>query len=368
MSELGYALPQLLKALLDEKGSDLHISPGSPPRFRVNGSLIPLNLTAMTASDTKGLIYSVLTEKQKKVFEERMELDFALSLKGVARFRVNIYTQKAAVSAVFRLISTQIPSLVSLNLPKKVVDLIKAPRGLFLVCGPTGSGKTTSLAAMIDYINETRHSHILTIEDPVEYVHHHKNCLVNQREVGSDTHSFSSALRSALREDPDIILVGEMRDPETIALAITAAETGHLVFGTLHTNSCVGALNRIIDVFPPYQQSQVRTQLSFSLVAVMTQQLISSSKGGRVLATELLIPNIAIRSNIREDKLQAIYSSMQSGQEQTGMSTLNQSLVDLVKKKFITTEQAFETCYERNELEDLISKMLMTSAGSGTRK
>ena len=368
MSELGYALPQLLKALLDEKGSDLHISPGSPPRFRVNGNLVPLNLAPMAASDSKNLIYSVLTEKQKKLFEERMELDFALSLKGVARFRVNIYTQKAAVSAVFRLISSQIPSLSSLTLPKKIVDLIKSPRGLFLACGPTGSGKTTSLAAMIDYINETRNSHILTIEDPVEYVHNHKKCLVNQREVGSDTHSFSSALRSALREDPDIILVGEMRDPETIALAITAAETGHLVFGTLHTNSCVGALNRIIDVFPPHQQSQVRTQLSFSLVAVMTQQLMPSLKGGRVLATELLIPNIAIRANIREDKLQAIYSSMQSGQEQTGMCTLNQSLVDLVKRKYISAEQAFDTCYERNELEDLVSKMLMSSSGTGIRK
>jgi twitching motility protein PilT len=368
MSELGYALPQLLKALLEEKGSDLHISPGSPPRFRVNGSLVPLNLTSMTAADTKSLVYSVLTEKQKKAFEERMELDFALSLKGVARFRVNIYTQKAAVSGVFRLISTQIPTLSSLSLPKKIVDLIKSPRGLFLVCGPTGSGKTTSLAAMINHINESRHSHILTIEDPVEYVHDHKNCLVNQREVGSDTHSFSSALRSALREDPDIILVGEMRDPETIALAITAAETGHLVLGTLHTNSCVGALNRIVDVFPPHQQSQIRTQLSFSLVGVMTQQLISSLKGGRVLATELLIPNVAIRSNIREDKLQAIYYSMQSGQEQTGMSTLNQSLVDLVKRKLITVEQAFDTCYERNELEDLISKMLIANGGTGIRR
>lgn len=363
MSEIGYTLPQLLKALVDEKGSDLHLSTSSPPRFRINGNLVPLNIDSVTPAITKSLIYSVLTEKQKKAFEENLELDFAFSVKGVARFRANIFTQKTAVSAVFRVIAAEVPRLENLNLPKIITQLIRAPRGLFLVCGPTGSGKSTSLAAMINHINETKSSHILTIEDPVEYLHEHKKCLINQREVGTDTHSFSAALRSALREDPDVILVGEMRDATTISLAITASETGHLVFGTLHTNSCVGALNRILDSFPPHQQAQVRNQLSFSLVAIMTQQLLPSLKGGRVMASELLIPNSAIRSNIREDKLQAIYSAMQTGQEQSGMHTLNQSLIELLKRRQITVEQAIETTHERNELDELMGKMIV---GSGT--
>lgn len=359
MSELTYTIQQLLKAVVDEKGSDLHISPLSPPRIRVHGIIVPLSVNPLTPADSKNLIYAVLTEKQKKIFEEKLELDIAFSVKGLARFRANVFNQKGCVNATFRLINSEVPRLENLSLPNVVLNATKASRGLFLVCGSTGSGKSTTLAAMINHINENQALHILTIEDPIEYVHDHKKSLVNQREVGTDTYSFANALKSSLREDPDVILLGEMRDPETIALAISASETGHLVFGTLHTNNCVGSLNRIIDSFPPHQQSQIRTQLSFSLLGVLTQQLIPSLKGGRVLAVELMFPNAAIRSNIREDKLQSIYSSMQTGQEESGMITLNQSLLSLVKKRQITIETALELSYEKAELEDLINKMNM---------
>jgi len=367
MTELNYSLQHLLKAVVDEHGSDLHIAPLSPPRLRVNGALIPLTVPPLSPQESKNLIYSVLTEKQKKTFEEKMELDFAFSVKGLARYRANVFNQKGGVNATFRLINSGVPKLADLALPKAIEAVTHAPRGLFLVCGPTGSGKSTSLAAMINHINENSSSHILTIEDPIEYIHEHKQCLVNQREIGTDTNSFANALRSSLREDPDVILVGEMRDPETISLAITAAETGHLVFGTLHTNNCVGALNRIIDAFPPHQQSQIRTQLSFSLIGVMTQQLIPSLKGGRVLALEIMFPNSAIRANIREDKLQAIYSSMQTGQEESGMTTLNQSLFSHVKKKNISIEQALELAYEKTELDDLINKLYSRTSSSPKR-
>jgi len=359
-SEIGYTMPQLLKALADQDGSDLHISAFSPPRLRIHGKLLPLDVGALTPNDTKALCYSILTENQKKEYEENLEIDLAFSVKGVARFRANIYSQKGAMNGAFRIITDEIPNFDKLNLPSKLKDICNTPRGLFLTCGPTGSGKSTTLAAMINLINETHHGHVVTVEDPIEYIHEHKNCLINQREIGDDTKSFARALKSALRQDPDVIMVGEMRDPETIALAITAAETGHLVFGTLHTNSSIGALNRIIDVFPPHQQGQIRTQLSFSLIGVLTQILVPSNKGGRVLALELLIPTTGIKSMIREDKVQTIYSAMQTGQEDTGMITLNQSLLDLIKKRHINLEKGLEIAYEKNELEEMVDKAMFS--------
>lgn len=363
--DLNYTMPQLLKALVDQGGSDLHISAFSAPRLRIHGKLLPLEVPSLNAEQTKALCYSILTENQKKVFEESLEIDLAFSVRGVARFRANIYNQKGAVNGAFRVITDAIPKLENLDLPPILKKICHAHRGLFLTCGPTGSGKSTTLAAMINYINENRHAHVVTVEDPIEYIHDHKNCLINQREIGEDTNSFARALKSALRQDPDVIMVGEMRDPETIALAITAAETGHLVFGTLHTNSSIGALNRIIDVFPPHQQGQIRTQLSFSLIGVLTQSLIPSLKGGRVLGLELLIPNTGIKSMIREDKLQTIYSAMQTGQEDTGMITLNQSLVGLMKKRHINFETAIELAYEKTELEELANKAMF---GPGPKK
>lgn len=358
MKDLEYSMPQLLKALVDQGGSDLHLSAHSPPRFRIDGKLVPLEVEPITGEQSKQLCYSVLTEQHKKDLEENLEIDFAFSVRGVARFRANLFNQKGSINGAFRVIAPKVPSLRDLGLPKVLEKICVAPRGLFLVCGATGSGKSTTLAALINHINETRFSHVVTIEDPIECIHQHKNCLMSQRELGTDTHSFAKALKSALRQDPDVIMVGEMRDTETISHAITAAETGHLVFGTLHTNSSVGALNRIIDVFPPHQQGQIRTQLSFSLNGVLTQGLIPSNKGGRVLALELMIPNTAIRAMIREDKVQTIYSSMQTGQSESGMITLNQSLVELIKKRHISYQKALEIAYEKTELEELASKII----------
>ncbi len=355
---MNYTLPQLLKALIDQGGSDLHISTDSPPRLRIDGHLLPLDLPPLTPQDSKQLCYSVLTEDQKREIENNKEMDLAFSVKNLARFRANIYHQKGHVSAAFRVIPFKIYSLEELNLPPILKDLCALPRGLVLVTGPTGSGKSTTLAAMVNHINETRRDHIVTIEDPVEFVHTHKNCMINQREVGADTMSFARALKSVLREDPDVVLVGEMRDLETIALALTTAETGHLVFATLHTNSCISTLNRIIDVFPPHQQMQVRAQLAMTLMGVMSQILLPAQAGGRVMAIETMIPNKAIRNLIREDKLHQIYSSMQSGQETSGMQTLNQSLFGLVERRFITQEQALEKSSEPDELLDLFDKRL----------
>lgn len=351
---MSYTLPQLLKALVDQKGSDLHISAESPPRLRLDGSLYPLDVPPLTSQDTMTLCYSVLTEAQKKIFEEEHELDLAFAVKGLARFRANIYMQRGAVAGAFRVIPYMVKSLSELNLPPVLEKLCNLPRGLVLVTGPTGSGKSTTLAAMIDYINRTRTDHIVTIEDPIEFMHTNKSCLINQREVGADTKSFARALKSALRQDPDVVLVGELRDLETVSLAVTTAETGHLVFATLHTNSCVSTLNRLIDVFPSAQQLQIRSQLALNLQATISQLLLPAQGGGRCLAMEIMIPNVAIRNLIREDKFHQIYSSMQTGQDQSGMQTLNQSLVQLIERRQITVPEAMELTSEAQELEMLI--------------
>ena len=351
-------LPDLLKKLTELGGSDLHLSTNSAPQVRVHGHLSPLpGIAPMTASDTKRLAYSVLTDAQKHRFEENLELDFSFGLKGMSRFRANLFNQKGAVGAVFRSIPYEIKTFEALGLPQIVTDLCKKPRGLILVTGPTGSGKSTTLASMIDKINMERHDHILTIEDPIEFLHNHKNCVVNQREVAADTHSFGAALRTALRQDPDIVLVGEMRDLETIEMALRIAETGHLTFATLHTNSAYSTINRIIDVFPSAQQSQVRTQLSLVLEGIMCQSLLPSSSGqGRSMALEILIPNPAIRNLIREDKIHQIYSMMQTGQDKYGMQTFNQALASLVHKKEITLDVATQRSSNADELRELIER------------
>ncbi len=351
-------LPDLLRKMTDLGGSDLHLSTNSAPQVRVHGHLAPLaGFGNMTPSDTKRLAYSVLTDAQKHRFEENLELDFSFGLKGMSRFRANLFNQKGAVGAVFRAIPYEIKTFEALGLPTVIADLCKKPRGLVLVTGPTGSGKSTTLASMIDKINIDRHDHILTIEDPIEFLHNHKNCIVNQREVAADTHGFGAALRTALRQDPEVVLVGEMRDLETIEMALRIAETGHLTFATLHTNSAYSTINRIIDVFPAEQQSQVRTQLSLVLEGIMCQSLLPKAAGdGRVMALEILIPNPAIRNLIREDKIHQIYSMMQTGQDKFGMQTFNQALATLFHKRQITLEVAMQRSSNADELKELIDR------------
>lgn len=351
-------LPDLLRRMTDLGGSDLHLSTNSPPQVRVHGHLSPLEgFAAMTPAETKQLAYSVLTDAQKHRFEENLELDFSFGLKGMSRFRANLFNQKGAVGAVFRAIPYEIRSFEALGLPTVISDLCKKPRGLVLVTGPTGSGKSTTLASMVDKINIERHDHILTIEDPIEFLHNHKNCVVNQREVAADTHSFGAALRTALRQDPDVVLVGEMRDLETIEMALRIAETGHLTFATLHTNSAYSTINRIIDVFPAEQQAQVRTQLSLVLEGILCQSLLPKASGdGRVMALEILIPNSAIRNLIREDKIHQIYSMMQTGQDKFGMQTFNQALATAFQKRQITLEVAMQRSSNADELKDLIER------------
>ena len=351
-------LPDLLRRMTDLGGSDLHLSTNSPPQVRVHGHLSPLEgFAPMTPAETKQLAYSVLTDAQKHRFEENLELDFSFGLKGMSRFRANLFNQKGAVGAVFRAIPYEIKTFEALGLPAIISDLCKKPRGLILVTGPTGSGKSTTLASMVDKINIERHDHILTIEDPIEFLHNHKNCVVNQREVAADTHSFAAALRTALRQDPDVVLVGEMRDLETIEMALRIAETGHLTFATLHTNSAYSTINRIIDVFPAEQQAQVRTQLSLVLEGILCQSLLPKASGdGRVMALEILIPNSAIRNLIREDKIHQIYSMMQTGQDKFGMQTFNQALATLFQKRLITLEVAMQRSSNADELKDLIER------------
>lgn len=362
-------LPELLKKMTDMGGSDLHLSTNSAPQARVHGHLAPIaGMAVLTPADTKRLAYSVLTDAQKHRFEENLELDFSFGLKGMSRFRANLFNQKGAVGAVFRAIPYEIKTFDALGLPKVVSEMCKKPRGLILVTGPTGSGKSTTLASMIDKINIDRHDHILTIEDPIEFIHSHKNCVVNQREVAADTHSFGSALRTALRQDPDVVLVGEMRDLETIEMALRIAETGHLTFATLHTNSAYSTINRIIDVFPAEQQAQVRTQLSLVLEGILCQSLLpKASNDGRVMALEVLVPNSAIRNLIREDKIHQIYSMMQTGQDKFGMQTFNQALATLYHKKQISLETAMQRSSNADELKELIDRGsgLNTPNGAG---
>ncbi len=349
-------LSDLLKKLIELGGSDLHLTTNSPPQVRVDGALRPLEgFKVMTSADTKQLAYSVLTDAQKHRFEEALELDFSFGVRGLSRFRANLFNQRGAVGAVFRAIPYEIKTFDALGLPPIVTKLCDKPRGLILVTGPTGSGKSTTLAAMLDKINRERHEHIVTIEDPIEFLHNHKSCLVNQREVGSDTRGFAEALRTALRQDPDVVLIGEMRDLETIESALRIAETGHLTFATLHTNSAASTINRIIDVFPSTQQAQIRAQLSLVLEGIMCQSLLPRADGrGRVAALEILVPNPAIRNLVREDKIHQIYSMMQTGQDKYGMQTFNQALATLYHKRMITLDVAMQRSSNADELRDLI--------------
>jgi len=350
-------LHQLLKIMVEKGASDLHITVGSPPQLRIDGSLVPLKTAPLNGTDTRQLCYSVLTDSQKQKFETNNELDLSFGVKGLSRFRGNVFVQRGAVAGVFRTIPFEILSFEKLGLPPAVAAFSDKPRGLILVTGATGSGKSTTLAAIIDKVNREKRHHILTIEDPIEYLHPHKNCVVNQREVGADTEGFKTALRYVLRQDPDAVLIGELRDLETIEAALTISETGHLALATLHTNSAIQSINRIIDVFPPHQQAQVRAQLSFVLEGVISQQLIPHASGrGRVLACELMVPNPAIRNLIREDKLHQIYSQMQVGQAQSAMQTMNQSLFTLFRRGDITLEDALNRSSDRDELRTMIEQ------------
>jgi twitching motility protein PilT len=345
----------LLMDVIARNASDLHLTAGAPPMVRVRGRLTPLEgYPRLSTTDTREIVYSILTNDQRQKFENDWQLDFAYSVPGHARFRVNAYMQRAAIGAALRLIPATIQSIEALNLPPATHEFIQKPRGFVLVTGPTGSGKSTSLAAMIDSINETREEHIMTVEDPIEFLHSHKKCIVNQRELGSDAASFGLALKAALRQDPDVILVGEMRDLETISTALTAAETGHLVFATLHTQSAPQTIDRIIDVFPAHQQDQVRVQLSVALEGVMTQQLIPTADGSsRVVASEVLVPTPAVRNLIREGKTHQIPSAMQTGSN-VGMQTMDTALVGLVRAGKITQRVAEARSSTPEELRRLL--------------
>jgi len=356
----------LLKVMIEKGASDLHITTGSPPRLRIDGKLIPIDHPQLTPVDTKTLAYSILTDAQKHKFEENNELDLSFGVKGLSRFRGNIFMQRGAVAGAFRTIPFEIKTFQDLGLPEVVNDLVKRPRGLILCTGPTGSGKSTTLAAMVDRINSERYDHIITVEDPIEYLHGHKKCLINQREVHADTASFKAALRYVLRQDPDVVLIGEMRDLETIEAALTVSETGHLTLATLHTNSAVQTINRIIDVFPPHQQEQIRVQLSFVLEGVLSQQLIAKKSGkGRALAIELLVPNAAIRNLIREDKIHQVYSMMQTGQAKFGMQTMNQSLIELYTKGHISYEDAVARSPVPEEIIQMLQRLSSSPSARG---
>ncbi len=350
----GLNIDELLIKTLELGASDLHITTGLPPIVRIHGELKALDYPKLLPNDTRDLIYSILTQEQRDVFERNWEYDFSYSIPGKGRFRVNTYYQRGTVAAAFRSIPVKIPSIDELRLPSVVQEFAMKPRGFVIVTGPTGSGKSTTLAALINIINETRSCHIITIEDPIEFLHPHKRSVVNQREVGSDTHSFANALKYALRQDPDVILIGEMRDLETIQTALTAAETGHLVFATLHTVDAPQTIDRIIDVFPPHQQQQVRIQLSGCLQGIIAQQLLPTSDGkGRVVACEILVATAGIRNLIREGKTHQIYTAIQTGQKY-GMQTLDMALADLVRRGWITYETALEKCQDPASLKQLI--------------
>ncbi|SFV71853.1 Twitching motility protein PilT [hydrothermal vent metagenome] len=344
-------IKKLLKSVVSHGSSDLHLVSRSEPQIRIDGSLKPVNLPKLTGEDIEEMTYALLTEKQKKIFEEELELDFALMLPGIGRFRANYYRTLGDIAAAFRIIPTKIPSLDDLDAPQIYKKLVQREKGLILVTGPTGSGKSTTLAAMLNEINLTENKHIITVEDPVEFIHENKKCVFSHRETGTDTKSFSKALKYAMRQDPDIILIGEMRDKETIEAALTAAETGHLVFGTLHTNSAPGTINRIIDVFGGDEQGQIRAMISSSLVAVIAQVLLPKIGGGRVAVPEIMTTNHAIANLIREDKVHQLYSQMQLGQGETGMQTQSQVMLKLLKSGLITKENALQYSNKPDELK-----------------
>lgn len=349
------SLQQLLKAMVEQDASDLHVTVGSPPQLRIGGNMTRVKTDVLSSEDTKNLCYGVLTEAQKAEFEQNMEVDVSFGVKGLARFRGCVFYQRGSVAGVFRRIPFEIPSMEELGLPEVIREMMSTSNGLILVTGPTGSGKSTTLASMINYLNMTERGHIITLEDPIEFIHPHKNCVVNQREIGSDTETFTSAMRRVLRQDPDYVLVGELRDLESIELALTIAETGHLVFGTLHTNSAVQTISRLINVFSADRQNQIRQLLSFVLVGVIAQQLLPHASGrGRVMAMEIMRSNNAIKNLIREEKTEQVYSIMQTGQEESGMQTLNQCLLQLVKDGKITDDVAIESATVPEELVRMV--------------
>src|SRR4051794_22145458 len=351
---MNFDFADILLEVIDAGASDLHLTVGAPPMVREKGRLRPLDYPALSSQDTREIVYSILNNDQRKRLENEWQIDLSYSVPGRARFRVNAYFQRASIGAVMRTIPQDIPAFDSLKLPEILKDFTRKPRGFVLVTGPTGSGKSTTLASMIDMINEQRHEHIMTVEDPIEFLHRHKNCVVNQRELGSDAQSFSLALKSALRQDPDVILVGEMRDLETMSTAITAAETGHLVFATLHTQDTSQTVDRIVDSFPPAQQHQVRTQLSIALQGIVTQQLLPTADGsGRVCACEVLVPTPAVRNLIREGKTHQLYSALQTGGSY-GMQTMDASLVELVRAGKLTQKQAESRSSTPDELRRLL--------------
>jgi twitching motility protein PilT len=347
-------IQQLFKVMVDNGASDLHLTVGSAPGMRVSGDIVRVKVGSLTPDDTKRLIYQILTEKQKAELEKNLELDFSFGIKGLARFRANVFYSKGSVAAVFRQIPSLIPDFEALGLPPVLLDMVNVASGLFLVTGPTGSGKSTTLASIIDKLNSNSSSHIITLEDPIEFVHQHKMSLVNQREVGADTLTFGKGIKSLLRQDPDIVLVGELRDPETIEAALTIAETGHVVFGTLHTNSTVQTINRIINVFPHEQQEQIRTLLSFVLQGVVAQQLLPKLPKGRIAVQEILRITPAIRNLIREDKVHQIYSQMQIGQDETGMFTMNQNIKKVLDSGLISPETAMTFSNNPEELARML--------------
>jgi twitching motility protein PilT len=360
-------LDAALRGMIEAGGSDLHLTSGAQPMIRLDGGLRPLDgFPVLYADSLQRTLYAVLSQKQREQFEENLELDFAYAVRGVSRFRVNMYKQRDSVGAAFRMIPYEIKPLEELGVPAVVGNFAGLPRGLVLVTGPTGSGKSTTLAAIIDLANRSRNDHIMTVEDPIEFLHRHKRCLINQREVGADTHSFANALKHVLRQDPDIILVGEMRDLETISVALTAAETGHLVFATLHTQDAAQTIDRIIDVFPAYQQSQIRTQLASALQGVVCQTLCKKANGkGRAVATEVMLATPAIRNLVREGKTHQIYSAMQAGAQQ-GMHTMDQHLAELVKANKITYEVGLEKCHHVEDFNRLVGRTSRMAQGAGS--
>jgi len=365
-SNTDIGIPELLEQTIARDASDLHLTTGSHPIVRVNGALTRMEeYPTLMPEQLQRMIFGILTQKQRERLEQDLELDVSYSLPGRGRFRVNVYFQRDAIGAAFRMIPFEIKSIEELQLPRQVEDFARLPRGLVLVTGPTGSGKSTTLASLVDVVNSEKDLHIMTVEDPIEFLHRHKRCMVNQREVGHDTHSFSEALKHVLRQDPDVILVGEMRDLETISTALTAAETGHLVFATLHTQDAPQTIDRIIDVFPPFQQQQVRVQLASSLQGVVTQTLLPrADKRGRVPSTEVLVVTPAVRNLIREAKIHQVYTTMQAGGK-FGMQTMDQNLVDLVRKGLITYETASNNCHSIEELNRMLGHTGSEATGPG---